>query len=152
MKSNFRFFLYLLLLWFPFSLFFLHSFISQKIRLISQCAKYEAIIRTLPPPWQVQASISFTACRYHLLFRFLQKTKSSQSHIEKCLSKVYSRSFQTSETILKNSWQLIIINYFWKNLHLKYLRGFKIHVCLSLIYVFIWKSCSQLSPPINFMI
>ena len=85
MKSNFRFFLYLLLLWFPFSLFFLRSFISQKIRLISQYARCEAKVWTLPLPWQVKASIS----------------KVFSKHIEKRLSEVYSRSCQTSETISK---------------------------------------------------
>ena len=77
---------------------FLHNFISQKIRLISQYAKCEAILELCLLLDNYKQAYP---CRYHLLFFFSSKNKVFSKHIEKRLSKVYSRSCQISEIISK---------------------------------------------------
>ena len=127
---------------------FLHNFISQKIRLISQYAKCEAIHELCLLLDNYKQAYP---CRYHLLFFFFFKKQSLLKAYWKAFIKGVFKIISNIRDYFKNSWRLITVNYFWKNLNLIYLRGFKIHVCLCLIYAFVWKPCSQRLKPINFM-
>ena len=112
MKSNFRFFVYFLLLCFSF-LLFLHSFISQKSRFTFQNSKCEAIIRN--------SVLSLRSTAKHVLADitcvFLFKKQSL--HEENILKSVYQRSIQGLVKHQLFFQKQLTVNYFRKNLHLE---------------------------------